>query len=189
MSSHLSRVWTVRLKGLALISMLGAIAFAANPALPASAATPSADLATTLGEIGIACCGGYMGYPITVTNHGPNPASNVVITDPTPRYMFSRYPTTFYCVGSVPRPGSGAGWCGPLPPNVSCPAPPKVGSPGTLTCTISSLKAGASVTIIMAIHLGFYFHNQLVCDTATATSSTFDPNTANNTAEVCARVN
>jgi uncharacterized repeat protein (TIGR01451 family) len=184
--SHLSRLQTVRLKRLALISVFGAIAFAANPVVSASAATPSADLSTTLGEIGIATFGGYMGYTITVTNHGPNRASNVVITDPTPRYISNLHPTTFYCVGGVPR---AAGWCGPLPPNVLCPAPPKVGSPGTVTCTTSSLRVGASVRIIMAIRVGFYFHNMGICDTATATSSTFDPDTANNTAEVCARVN
>jgi hypothetical protein len=43
---HLPRALTARSKGLTLISVLGTIVFAANPALPASAAAPSADLAT-----------------------------------------------------------------------------------------------------------------------------------------------
>jgi hypothetical protein len=47
---------------------------------------------------------------------------------------------------------------------------------------------GASVSIIMAVHVGFYLHNQAICDSATATYS-LDPNTANNTASVCSRVN
>ncbi len=145
-----------------------------------------ADLATTLAGTGIAAVGGYMGYTITVTNNGPDPASNVVVTDPTPAGL---RPSTLYCVGSVPPPGSGEGWCGPLPANLHC-STPSAGSPGTVTCTpTSSLKAGASVTVIMAIRVGLYFHNQLICDTATATSSTTDPNTPNNTATVCARVN
>ena len=45
------------------------------------------------------------------------------------------------------------------------------------------------MAVIMAVRVGLYFHNQLICDTATATSSTIDPNTPNNTARVCARVN
>ena len=53
----------------------------------------------------------------------------------------------------------------------------KVGSPGTVTCTTSSLLAHASMTIIMAIDVGFYLHNMAICDMATATSSASDPNT------------
>jgi hypothetical protein len=45
------------------------------------------------------------------------------------------------------------------------------------------------MTITMVVHVGFYLHNQAVVDTATAASNTFDPNTANNTATVSARVN
>jgi uncharacterized repeat protein (TIGR01451 family) len=147
----------------------------------------SADLATTLASSGIAAVGGYMGYTITVTNSGPDAAANVLATDSTPS-GYPHQPTTFYCVGSVPKPGSGQGWCGPLPPGVSC-AAPAINSPGTVTCTTSSLGAGASVAVIMAVRVGFYLHNQVTCDMATATSSTVDPNTANNTARVCARVN
>ena len=45
------------------------------------------------------------------------------------------------------------------------------------------------MTVIMAVRVGFYFHNQAICDTATATSSIFDPNSGNNTASTCARIN
>ena len=189
MLSRISRTLRAPRSSLALIPALTAIAIATTPALTASATTPpSADLASTLTSQGIAIPGGAMGYKITVTNNGPNTASDMIITDSTPSSPWKLHPTTFLCVGSVPLPGSGAGWCGPLPSNVSCTAP-KVGSPGTVTCTTSSLLAHASMTIIMAIDVGFYLHNMAICDMASATSSTSDSNTANNTATVCNRVN
>ena len=166
----------------ALVVPLAAMAFVATRALPASAASPSADLATTIAAHGTNVQGGYVGYTITVTNNGPDAASGVIMTDHIPASMWSRYPTTFYCVGSVAPVGT-PGWCGPLPSSVSCTTPP-VGSTGTAICTTSSLAPGASRTIEMAIRVGFHFSFQLVQDTATATSSTFDPNTANNTASV-----
>ena len=178
--SGLSDLFSIRRK-FALVLPLAAMAFLATPALPAGAAIPSADLATTITAHGTHVQGGYIGYTITVTNNGPDAASNVIMTDHIPLSMWSRYPTTFYCVGSVAPVGQG--WCGPLPKRVSCTAPP-VGSPGTVSCTKSSLAPGASKTIEMAIRVGFYFNRQGIVDTATVTSSTFDPDTANNTASV-----
>jgi uncharacterized protein len=166
----------------AVITPLAVMAFLATSALPASAASASADLATTIAAHGTNVQGGSIGYTITVTNNGPDAASDAIMTDHIPASMWSRYPTTFYCVGSV-KPVGTPGWCGPLPSSVSCTTPP-VGSTGTVSCTTSSLAPGASMTIEMAIRVGFYFSFQLVQDTATATSSTFDPNTANNTASV-----
>jgi hypothetical protein len=168
---------------IAVIVPLAVMALLATPALPASAATPSADLATTITAHGTNVLGGYIGYTITVTNNGPDAASHVIMTDRIPSSSWTRYPTTFYCVGSVPPVGGGQGWCGRLPNSVSCTAP-AVGSPGTVTCTTSSLAQGASMTIEMAIHVGFYFGRQAVGDTATVTSGTFDPDMANNTASV-----
>jgi hypothetical protein len=40
------------------------------------------------------------------------------------------------------------------------------------------------MTIDMEVLSGLYFHNQLMIDTATVSSVTFDPDTANNTATV-----
>jgi hypothetical protein len=50
------------------------------------------------------------------------------------------------------------------------------------------LASGASIAITIVVHVGFYMYNQLVTNSATTTSNTFDPNTANNTASVYARV-
>jgi uncharacterized repeat protein (TIGR01451 family) len=179
----------VALLGIAAVAALVPSASAAGRATPLAttcSTTGQADLATTLSASGIATFGGYMGYTITVTNNGPDSACNVVMTDHTPSSS-SYHPTTFYCVGSVPRAGSGAGWCGLLPPNVTC-TTPNVGSPGSVTCT-TGLSSRSSMTVVMAIQVGFYFHNQAICDTATASANTVDPNTANNTASVCNRVN
>jgi uncharacterized repeat protein (TIGR01451 family) len=159
----------------AVIVPLAVTAFLATSAPRASAASPSADLATTITAHGFSTLGGYAGYTITVTNNGPDAASNVVMTDNVPRSISPLYPTRFYCVGSVLPVGT-PGWCGPLPSGVSCTR--------TVTCTTSSLPPGASMTIEMAINVGLYFHFQLLEDTATVTSTTFDPNTNNNTASV-----
>jgi uncharacterized repeat protein (TIGR01451 family) len=150
----------------------------------ASYAAQTADLATTATLQGIATLGGYMGLTTTVTNNGPKTALNVVITNPIPRSLSTTYPTTFYCVGSPIT----TGWCGPLPAGVSCTAP-SVGSGGTVTCATASLAPGNMMTVIVAIRVGFYLHNMSFCDSSSGTSSIFDPNTANNSATACSRVN
>jgi uncharacterized repeat protein (TIGR01451 family) len=123
---------------------------------------------------------GAVFYAITVTNLGPNSAAAAVITDVIPRSVSTQYPTTFYCVGGVE---SGTAWCGPLPTGVSC-THPAVRQVGTVTCTQATLSRGATMTIDMEVLSGLYFHNQLMIDTATVSSATFDPDTANNTATV-----
>lgn len=89
-----------------------------------TATAAKADLATTLTASGIATVGGYMGYTITVTNDGPD-ASDVAVTDTTPSSLPTKR-TTFYCVGSVPSPGTGAGWCGHCPPALDARSPRSV---------------------------------------------------------------
>jgi hypothetical protein len=176
------RVLTARLRGLAV---LAALVLFASLAAPTAYAAPTADLGTSIASPATTCfCSyrSYLDYTITVTNHGPDTASGVVLSDNIPSSMWSRYPTRFYCVGS------GTAWCGKLTSGVSC-TTPSVGSPGLVSCTTASLSAGSSMTITMVVHVGFYLHNQTISDAATTISSTFDPNTPNNTATVWARVN
>jgi uncharacterized repeat protein (TIGR01451 family) len=162
----------------ALVALVLVVALPA----PAASAAATADLGTTLSEGGIATVGGYMSYTITVTNAGPDYATNVAVSDRTPSNVWATHPTTFYCVGS------GTGWCDQLASGVSCTTPP-VGSAGLVTCATASLPPGAQMTITIVIRVGFYLHNQVISDSATASSSTFDPNTTNNTATVWARIN
>lgn len=180
MGPRRSRILIARLRGLAV---LPAVVLMALLLAPGASASATADLAITLNQAGIASYGGSMAYTMTTTNYGPDTASNVVISDHTPPSIWAAHPTTFECVGS------GTGWCGsPLAPGVSCTTPP-VGSPGLVSCTTASLAPGASMTVTMVIRVGFYLHNMVISDTATTSASTADPNTANNTASVWARVN
>jgi hypothetical protein len=173
---QLSNVLNVGRTVAGVILPLAVIAFLAAGALSASAASPSADLATTMRAYGTNVLGGYDFYGITVSNNGPDAASDVVMTDHIPLSTWSRYPTTFVRVGS-------SSTFAPLPQSVSC-TTPRVGSTGTVSCATSSLAPAASVTVWIEIRIGFYMNNQIFADTASATSSTFDPNTNNNTATV-----
>lgn len=92
---------------LTVAALLALVAVAA-PALSAAAAkppkphlaaftttAPSADLATAIATLPTAQTTGYQYFAVTVTNNGPDPASNVVITGGTPPR------STFYCVTGV----------------------------------------------------------------------------------------
>ena len=129
--------------------------------------TQSADLSTSIQGPTICAHQGNIVYTITVTNHGPNTASNVVMTDSTPLH------TAFTGVTTTTG---------------SCTTPP-VGGAGTVSCKATSLPNAASMTIKLGVKITFALHNQAIGDTATATSATFDPTTADNTAGTVCRVN
>jgi uncharacterized repeat protein (TIGR01451 family) len=97
-------------------------------------------------------------YTITVNNNGPDPAANVSWSDPLPGG------TTFVSLSS---PG---GW--------SC-TTPAVGANGTVTCSISSLGVtSAAFTLTVAADAGFA-DGTVLSNTATVTTTTADPNGAN----------
>jgi len=129
--------------------------------------TQSADLSTSIQGPTICAHQGNIVYTITVTNHGPNTASNVVMTDSTPLH------TAFTGVTTTTG---------------SCTTPP-VGGAGTVSCKATSLPNAASMTIKLGVKITFALHSQAIGDTATATSATFDPTTADNTAGTVCRVN
>ena len=176
MMSLVSRVLSARRWAIAAIPPVAVLAFAATPGLAAKAKAQSADLATTMGPIGTRVVG--LQYPttpdgsgvainITVTNKGPDYANNVVGTD-------SWIAATFGSVSAA------------APSGTSCTAP-AVGS-RFATCTVSSLAPHASMTMTVNLGVSGLAH-QLLSDSATATSATFDPNTANNnTATVVAEI-
>jgi uncharacterized repeat protein (TIGR01451 family) len=166
MLPRLSRFLTARPKGRALVPALAAILLFAGATPAARAATQSADLATSVSGPW-QFTRGNITYGITVANHGPNYANTVVMSD----NWWGGMMVTFVSVS------------GSAPSGVSCTAPP-AGSHGTVTCTTASLAPGASMTIALTVHVGILFHNQLLDDSATAASQTFDPNAANNTATV-----
>ena len=166
MLSHHSHCPRARRRVLAALPALALLGFAAAPAV---AAAQSADLATTVTPSFIrAYVGESFSFTIQVTNDGPDPAAGVSVSDNW------YYASTF------------AGVSATAPSGVTCTAPP-TGSRGTVTCTTPSLGRNASMTIAVRLHV-LGIHNMILSDTATATSTTPDPNTANNTASAWVRI-
>ena len=105
--------------------------------------------------------GSNLTYTITLTNHGPSDAQTVQVSDTLPAG------TTFV---SLSAPG---GW--------SC-TTPAVGSGGTVTCSISTLSAGAAPVFTLVVNVGAgVADNTVLSNSATATSATTDPNPGNET--------
>jgi uncharacterized repeat protein (TIGR01451 family) len=90
-------------------------------------------------------------YDLLVTNHGPDTAQSVVVSDPLPAGL------TFVSASS------------------GCTA-----AGGTVTCTLPSLAVGASTTFHITAHVSPSAKGS-ISNTATVTSSTPDPNPPNNT--------
>ncbi|MGB8580085.1 MAG: C25 family cysteine peptidase [Candidatus Sulfotelmatobacter sp.] len=101
-------------------------------------------------------------YTQVVTNAGPSIATAASFTETTPAN------TTFFSIGTLP-----AGW--------SC-STPAVGSAGTINCTNPSFAPGsASFTVALKVTAGTAA-GTAINDIAAVSSSTSDPNSANNTA-------
>lgn len=106
--------------------------------------------------------GGTLVYTLQVTNAGPNPAFNAVLTDPIPGG------TTFV---SLMAP---AGW--------TC-TTPAAGTAGTVTCSNPTFVPGtADFTLTVAVDAGVVPHSRLN-NAATITSSFTDPTPENNRVE------
>ncbi len=106
--------------------------------------------------------GGNITYSLTVRNDGPQTATSVILSDVIPAN------TTFVSVTPA------AGWsCSPL----------AVGGTGTQTCTIATLASlsSASFTLVVKVNSGTP-SGTVIGNTATVSSATTDPNSANNTA-------
>jgi uncharacterized repeat protein (TIGR01451 family) len=111
--------------------------------------------------------GSDLTYTITTTNAGPSIAATVTLDDPLPTG------TTFVSLAAP------AGW--------SCTTPP-VGGTGTVHCTNPSVPAGDSVfTLIVNVDTGV-IGGTLLTNTATAASSTADPDPANNSGSAATAV-
>jgi uncharacterized repeat protein (TIGR01451 family) len=105
-------------------------------------------------------------YTITLNNAGPEPATNVVVTDPIPAN------TTFKSLGTLP-----AGWTSTAP---------DPGPTGNVTFSKSSVASGetASFQIIVTASQSGAGGTSTVVNTVSVTSATSDPNVADNTATV-----
>jgi uncharacterized repeat protein (TIGR01451 family) len=119
----------------------------------------SADISMTNRAPATVTSGANLTYNLTAKNNGPDSAQAVAVTDVTPTG------TTFVSV--TPNTGS-------------CTAPP-VGGTGTVTCTVGTMTNGTSLKITLVVNVNASSGN-VITDTASVTSSTFDPRTTNNTA-------
>jgi len=125
--------------------------------------SPSAALSITNANSPIPVqAGNNITYTQVVTNAGPSTATNVTFRESTPP------DTTFVQLTPLP-----SGW--------SC-ITPAVGSAGTITCTDASFAPGtASFPVVLKVTPGTA-HGTTITDIATVSSSTPDPNSANNSA-------
>jgi uncharacterized repeat protein (TIGR01451 family) len=98
-------------------------------------------------------------YSVTVTNHGPNAATSVMVTDVIP--------------GDVTLISASAsqGACGGV---------------GTVTCDIGSLAVGASVAITIGVKVNATAPDQ-ICNTASVSASG-DPDSSDNTSTACTTI-
>jgi uncharacterized repeat protein (TIGR01451 family) len=129
---------------------------------------PSADLAISkVAQPTTPVSGRNLTYTLTVTNYGPCAASGVVITDPLPGG------TVF--LGAVPS------------ANVGSLSTPPLGKGGTVSWNVGALGSGQSVTLAIVVKVTAKGGSTLT-NTASVSSSTADPNPANNSATVQTRV-
>jgi uncharacterized repeat protein (TIGR01451 family) len=103
-------------------------------------------------------------YTVTITNNGPSDAQTVSLTDAVPAN------TTF--VSTAQNTG----------PAFACTNPP-AGGTGNVSCTITTLAAGASASFDIIVKVNANVANgTTITNSATGASSTTDPNNSNNTA-------
>jgi uncharacterized repeat protein (TIGR01451 family) len=136
------------------------VAKISTPALcTASLGCATADLSITNSAPTSAPRGFPLTYTIVVVNNGPDAASNVKIADTVPTG------TTFNSVFIS------SGYC-------TAPS-----SSGTVTCTVSSLASGSTVTETLVVNVNATDAPlSTITDTATVSSALFDPTSADNSA-------
>jgi uncharacterized repeat protein (TIGR01451 family) len=115
--------------------------------------TPAADVAITKSVVGTPTAGGQITWQLRVVDNGPSAASNVVVTD------------------VIPAGVTGVG----VTPSAGCTIA------ATVTCTIASLAVGSPVVLTLSGTLSSATSpTAVVANTANVTTSTPDPNPANN---------
>jgi TolB protein len=126
---------------------------------------PSADLAASIvARAHSRGSGGLLTYTVGATNAGPSAAQNVVITDPLPagaKFLSLRT----------------------RPDHMVC-APPRRGHGGTISCRVGFMYPHGSVAAEITVVLPGGPHRSSATNTVEVTSSTPDPQPANNSATV-----
>lgn len=146
-------------RGVVTLMALGLLLLAAMPA----AADPGADLSVTKTDSpDPVVATSNVTYTISVSNAGPDAATDVALSDVTPAG------TTFVAF-TVP-----AGW--------TC-TTPGVGATGTVSCTNPSVASGTSAvfTLVVNVDAGTA-EGTVISNTASVTSTTVDPDATDNSA-------
>jgi large repetitive protein len=139
-------------------------AFNNSSTTPQTIINTIADVRVTKGAPGGASAGTSMTYTIAVENLGPSDARNVAMSDVLPPQ------TTFVSITQNTGPA------------FTC-TNPGVGNTGTVTCTIASLADNAAATFTLVVNVsGTAETGSNLSNTATVSTTTEDPNPANNTA-------
>jgi uncharacterized repeat protein (TIGR01451 family) len=130
------------------------------------AGAPSADLALSLGATpNPVKVGSKLTYTVTTKNFGPTSTTGVSVTDALPS-------TVQFLSESVTQ-----GSCNP----------PAVGATGTLNCALGSMASSTSATITVVVKVTTLARSTIT-NTASASSSAFDPQSNNNSATVVTNV-
>jgi uncharacterized repeat protein (TIGR01451 family) len=147
----------------AIVSGGGEVNLANDTATDVAIVVSSADLSiTNTASPDPVAAGNLLTYTQVITNNGPSAADNSTLVEAIPAN------TTLFSI-SAP-----AGW--------TCISPGS-GNTGNVVCTTLSQAASTAATFSMVVKVNSGVANgTVITDTATASSSTNDPNSANNTA-------
>jgi len=142
-----------------------------NDSSTTSATVASADVGITKAGPASAIAGQNFDYVITLNNAGPDPATSASFSDTLPPG------TTFFALTQNTGPGA------------SC-ATPAVGTGGTVACGIGQLLNGQSAQFTLTVTVGSGVANGTVLsNTATASTSSVDANSGNDSSTVNTTVN
>ena len=141
-----------------------------NTQTSSATVTTSADLSVTKIGPPTIVAGTQILYTVAVTNNGPSDAQSLTLTDALPPG------TTFQL--SDPQPG----------PAFSCVNPP-IGGTGTVSCTLATLPAGATATLILLYNVSASLPSgTTITNTASVSAATADPAPGNNSQSTSATV-
>lgn len=131
-----------------------------GPATASFTITPYADLAVTKSALPSVVAGENLAYTITITNNGPSAAANTVLSDTLPAgtTFFSQSQTAGSSSFTLSNTGN------------------------TISNTLASFPAGDSATFMVVVQVSAAQANgSTISNTATATSSTYEPDASDNT--------